>query len=185
MPSNDERLDLSKIDAQALSRAINEFRELGRTKFLRKYGFARSSKFYFLHKQQLYDTKSLVGASYFYATGVRLGNSGLAGGRQTLAAIRAATKASAEFRGSKVFEDTFGELRNVLDDFDRLPGADWNVQGFGLSGWVQLQHYKTLRTGGLPGVYVISTSGSKPLKMRIVDPRIVYIGETVNQTLAK
>jgi hypothetical protein len=185
LPSNKERTVLRKIDARALSQAVDEFKYLGRSKFLKKYGFARSSKFYFLHKQHIYDTKSLVGASYFYATGEKLSNSGLSGGRQTLAAITAATNASGQFRGSKLFEDNLGELRNVLADFDRLPGNNWDVRGFGFSDWVQLQQYNTLHTGGLPGVYVVSTSGLKPLKMRMVDPRIVYIGETVNQTLSK
>ncbi|MDX6560123.1 MAG: hypothetical protein QOF72_3172 [Blastocatellia bacterium] len=51
MTKGTQRRDLSQIDAHAISRAIHEFNKLGRTKFLRQYGFGRASKFYFLHEE--------------------------------------------------------------------------------------------------------------------------------------
>lgn len=185
MTKGPQRRDLSQIDSRAVSRAIHEFNKLGRTKFLRQYGFGRASKFYFLHEEKLYDTKPLISASYFHATGEKLAHNGLSGGRQTISAINNSIKSSSKFRGSRAFEDVLGELRNVSADFDRLAKLTWDVRDFGFSRWVQLQNYKDLQTGGLPGVYVISESAAKPLKLSIADRRVVYIGETVNQTLAK
>lgn len=185
MTKGTQRRDLSQIDAHAISRAIHEFDELGRAKFLRQYGFGRASKFYFLHEEKLYDTKPLISASYFYATGEKLAHNGLSGGRQTISAINNSIRSSSKFRGSRAFEDVLGELRNVSADFDRLAKLTCDVLDFGFSRWVQLQNYKDLHTGGLPGVYVISDSATAPIKVPISDRRVIYIGETVNQTLSK
>ncbi len=148
---NAQRIDLSQIDGPALSRAIREFDNLGRAKFLRQYGFGRSSKFYLLHQQKLYDTKSLVGASYFHATGTRLTNRQFSGGTQTVDAINKVTKSDSAFRGSIAFEDVWGELTNVSEHFDRLADLALDVREFEFSRWIQLQHYKDLHTGGFTG----------------------------------
>lgn len=185
MVSDTKRVDLRQIDARALTVAIDEFDELGRSKFLRQYGFGRSSKFYLLHGQKLYDTKPLISASYFHATRARLPNKRFSGGPQTVSAINNAIRSSSKFRGSKAFEDVLGELRNVSADFDRLVGLNESIRALGFSRWVQLQDYKDLHTGGLPGVYVISMNATTPLRVGISDRRVIYIGETVNQTLSK
>jgi hypothetical protein len=185
LANDNMRIDLSKIDAKALSEAIREFGRLGRTRFLKKWAFSRSSKFYLLHQQHLFDVKSLVGASYFHATGRRLTNDRFAGGRQTVAAIAKVIAAQADYRASVVFEDTLGELSNLADDFDRLPQMYSDIGRLGFSKWIKLEEYKNLHTGKLPGVYVIAKSASKPLEMRIDDRRVLYIGETVSQTLGK
>ena len=62
---------LSEIDEIALLQAIDEFNDQKRAKFLKKYDFSRSSKFYLIHEQRLYDTKALVSAAYRHATGKR------------------------------------------------------------------------------------------------------------------
>jgi hypothetical protein len=172
MAMSARRKDLSAINARAISKA--------------QFGFKRASKFYFLHEQKLYDTKPLVSASYYYATGKRLSFDGFSGGPQTINAINNAIRSSSNFRGSRAFEDILGELRNVAADFDRLAKFTWKIRDFGFSRWVPLHNYKDLQTGGLPGVYVILDSATTPpFHVSISDKRVIYIGETVNQTLSK
>jgi len=45
-------------------KAIEEFNELGVTKFFKRYDSSRSSKFYLMFRDRLYDTKALVSAAY-------------------------------------------------------------------------------------------------------------------------
>jgi hypothetical protein len=83
---------LSLVDAKAFLMAIQEFNDLGRDRFLKKYGFSRSSKFYLIHEQRLYDTKALLGAAYLHATGRKLTKDKFAGGAQTEAVFRRINK---------------------------------------------------------------------------------------------
>jgi 5-methylcytosine-specific restriction protein A len=175
----------SAVDASALLAAIKEFNDLGRDKFLKKYGFSRSSKFYLIHEQRIYDTKALVGAAYRHATGKKLTNDKFFGGAQTKAALERIMKPEALFRHSKLFEDTLGELSNLSGEFDRLPRAQSDLRKLGFSKWISLRQYKELHTRWLPGVYVIAVCASRPARMSIIDPAVVYIGETVDQTLDK
>ena len=184
---------LSVIDEIALLKAIEEFNDLGRAKFLKKYDFSRSSKFYLIHEQRLYDTKALVSAAYRHATGRRLAHDRFRGGAQTVAVFLRLIKDANRFGHSKVFEDKLGEHGNLSTEFDRLPRVQSDLQKLGFSKWIpfsklipftkhaQLQ----LNTGWLPGVYVIAASASQPVQMRIIDKRVVYIGETVSQNLHK
>ena len=48
---------LRAVDVQALREAIKEFDLLGRVQFVERYGFSRSSKFYLITADRLYDTK--------------------------------------------------------------------------------------------------------------------------------
>jgi hypothetical protein len=185
MTRDSTRVDLSKIDAKALSKATRESEKLGRNEFLTKWGFRRSSKFYLLHQQRLFDLKALVGASYFHATGRKLPNFRFAGGRQTVTAIKKVMATRAIFRKSHVFEDTLGELSNVADEFDRVSDLSSEIKKLGFSRWVRLEDYEKLNTGGLPGVYVVAANVSQPVQVPPDDRRVLYIGETVNQTLAK
>ncbi len=57
-------LGLAVVDVQAMRTAIAEFNELGREQFLKRYGLFRSSKFYLIFNQRIYDTKVLVAAAY-------------------------------------------------------------------------------------------------------------------------
>lgn len=176
---------LSVIDEIALLKAIEEFNALGRAKFLKKYGFSRSAKFYLIHEQRLYDTKALVSAAYLRATGRRLAHDRFSGGAQTVAVFQRLKKDANRFRHSKVFEDTLGELGNLSTEFDRLPRVQSNLQKLGFSKWIPFSKHAQLHTGWLPGVYVIAASASQPAQMRIIDQRVVYIGETVSQNLNK
>ncbi len=184
---------LSVIDEIAMLKAIEEYNDLGRAKFLKKYGFSKSSKFYLIHEKRLYDTKALVSAAYRRTTGRRLAHDRFSGGAQTVAVFERLKKDANRLRKSKWFEDTLGELGNLSTEFDHLPRVQSHLQKLGFSKWIpfsklipftkhaQLQ----LHTGWLPGVYVIAASASHPAQMRIIDQRVVYIGETVSQTLHK
>jgi len=169
------------VDASALLAAIKEFNDLGRDKFLKKYDFSRSSKFYLIHEQRIYDTKALVGAAYRRAPGKKLTNDKFSGGVQTKAALERIMKPEALFRHSKLFEDTLGELSNLSGEFDHLPRAQSDLRKLGFSKWILLRQYKELHTRCFPGVYVIADSTPQPAS--IIDPAVVYIGETVDQTL--
>lgn len=178
-------LSLSIIDAGALLAAIEEFNRLGRTKFLAAYKFSRSSKFYAFHEDRLYDTKALVAAAYRHATGKRISNHQFSGGAQTTNVLARIKKQDVRFRRLKVFEDTLGELRNLSGEYDRLPRSFTAVRELGFSKWIPLSRFRQLHTGELPGVYVVTASRSQPVKITIVDPSVVYIGETVGQNLYK
>jgi len=176
---------LSVIDTKAMKKAIEEYDQLGREKFLKQYGFSRSSKFYLHYNKRLYDVKALVGAAYRHATGRRLANNMFGGGAQTNAVFRRIEKEDARFSTYEVFEDTLGELSNLSGEFDRLPGAQSELRKLGFSNWVPFQRYGSLKTKWLPGVYVIAKCASQPKKMKVIDPAVVYIGETVEQNLGK
>ena len=185
-PTDRQRtISLSVIDQPALLKAIEEFNDLKREKFLKKYDVSRSSKFYLFHEQRLYDTEALVAAAYRHATGKRLTHDRFGGGAQSVAVFRKIIRDTDRFRGSKVFEDTLGELDNLSTEFDRLPRRPSHIQKLGFSKWIPFEMFGQLHTGKLPGVYVIAASPSQPGRMKITDQRVVYIGETVDKNLHK
>lgn len=49
--------------------AMQEYDRLGDREFLRRYGFGRSKAYTVWHGGQEYDSKAIVGAAYFHATG--------------------------------------------------------------------------------------------------------------------
>jgi hypothetical protein len=83
------------------------------------------------------------------------------------------------FAQSQVFEDRLGELHNLSTEYDRIPRAWTNLCELGFSKWIPLKKCDALKTGWLPGVYVIANSSRQPHGIPIVDNRVVYIGETV------
>jgi hypothetical protein len=176
---------LSLINAKAMKEAIEEYDQSGREKFLKKYGFSRSSKFYFRYNERLYDVKALIGAAYRHATGEKLANNMFAGGAQSKAVFRRIGAGDACLSIGDLFEDSLGELANLSGEFDRLSNAQSDVRKLGFSKWIQFQSYNNLQTKWLPGVYVIADCASKPNKMKITDQAVVYIGETVEQNLGK
>ena len=48
-------------------KAMAEYDRVGREKFLAKYGFKPSTKFFVRYKRRLYDVKALAGAAWGYA----------------------------------------------------------------------------------------------------------------------
>lgn len=174
-------LGLRVITAEAMRKAIAEFNELGRVKFLKQYRFSRSSKFYLMYEQRLYDSKALVAAAFRHATGKRLANTEFGGGAQTKAVFSRLSKTDPKI--ATPFEDKFGELRNLSTEYDQVPDDYAGLRQLGFSKWIPIGEYKNLNTGRLPGVYVIAKSSRQPGKMPINDKRIVYVGETVEQDL--
>jgi 5-methylcytosine-specific restriction protein A len=169
------RPGLAVIDAPSMLKAIAEFNEYGRMKFLKRYGLSRSSKFYLIHRQRLYDTKALVAAAYRHATGKRLQNTEFAGGAQTGAVFVRLANQDLSFAHGRVFEDKLGELRNLSAEYDRIPRAWTDLRELGFSKWIPLENYADLNTGWLPGVYVIANSTRQPFGISVIDKRVVYI----------
>lgn len=95
---------LTAIDARAMREAIAEFNEKGRAQFLKHYRFSRSSKFYLIFEDRIYDTKVLVAAAYQHATGKVLRHTKFTGGVQTQAVFRRLAQQDSKF--VRVFEDT-------------------------------------------------------------------------------
>lgn len=63
-------MGLSDItDRRAVLSAIAEFDELGRDRFLAKYGFGRSRGYWLVHDGKRYDSKAIVGAAHGYMQG--------------------------------------------------------------------------------------------------------------------
>src|SRR5262249_25415906 len=133
--------------------------------------------------QRIYDTKPVIAASYWYATGKTLRHTDFSGGDQTLAVFRRIAQQDANF--TLPFEDRLGELHNLSNEYDRIPRAWRDLRELGFSNWISLAQFRDLKTGWLPGVYVIACADSQPIKMTVVDKRVVYIGETVSQTIRK
>lgn len=181
MPSRNSSLDLTVIDAHAMWAAINEFNKLGRAKFLKKYHFSRSSKFYLKFEERIYDTKALVAAAFQHKTKHAVIKFG--GGPQTKAVFTRLVKENSAFDGW--FEDKLGELHYLATEYDRIPNNWTKLRELGFSKWVVLSDYRRLETKEFPGVYVIASSAEQPSAMSIVDDRVVYVGETVDQNLGK
>jgi len=58
---------LSQITSrQAILDAVAEFDQIGREAFLKKYGFARSRRYFLDYNRRLYDSKPILGAAYAY-----------------------------------------------------------------------------------------------------------------------
>ena len=64
----------------SILKAINEFDSLGRESFLKKYGFAKSAKYFLVHEGRKYDSKALIGAAHFYEFGQPLLHGEFSGG---------------------------------------------------------------------------------------------------------
>lgn len=180
-----QKFSLAAIDAGALLQAIYLFNELGRTRFLRRYRYSRASKYYLLHQQRFYDTKALVACGYEIATGRPIPAGKLHGGPQSTNLITRIARGHPSFERSEVFEDTLGELRHLAGEFDSLPSPLPEVGKLGFSRWIRFSEIKKLHTGSLPGVYLVAESSQVPVRMAVLDPRIIYVGETVSQDLSK
>lgn len=69
-------------------RAMEEFDHLGRSKFLRKYGFGESREFFLVEGGRRYDSKAIVGVAHkFTSEGRPLTPSDFSGGEQTVKAL--------------------------------------------------------------------------------------------------
>lgn len=74
--------DLS--DRSAVLKAIAEFDALGRSAFLKKYGYGKALTFLLIHNGRQYDSKAIVGAAYQHQFGKPLRNTDFSGGRASV-----------------------------------------------------------------------------------------------------
>jgi len=51
-------------DRTAVERALSEFDQLGRDRFLQRYGFGRARSYFLVHNDTYYDSKAIVGAAH-------------------------------------------------------------------------------------------------------------------------
>lgn len=72
-------------DPGAVVAAMHEFDELGRDRFLEKYGFGRSSTYFVEYQGRRYDSKALIGAACGYQHGRPLRHEMFNGGLNTTA----------------------------------------------------------------------------------------------------
>lgn len=139
--------DLTVIKAPDMRKTIEEFNALERAKFLKRYDSSRSSKFYLMFGDRLYDTKALVSAAYKHATGKALRHTEFGGGDQTRAVFLRLAQQDRDFTGP--FEDELGELRNLSTEYDRIPRAWIDPRELGFSKWIPLKKSAELKTGRL------------------------------------
>ncbi len=59
-------MGLSDITTASIIAACDEYDELGKTRFLKKYGFGNSKKYHLLHNGKYYESKAIVGAAHGY-----------------------------------------------------------------------------------------------------------------------
>jgi hypothetical protein len=67
-------------DPKCVLLALAEFDEIGRDRFLAKYGFHRSKRFMILHNDNLYDSKPVLSAAHGFQFGEALAASSFTGG---------------------------------------------------------------------------------------------------------
>lgn len=70
----------SLSDPTAIDSAVAEFRSLGRDRFLAKYGFGRSTKYFLVDNGELFDSKAVLGAAFRFQFGTALSHSEFSGG---------------------------------------------------------------------------------------------------------
>jgi hypothetical protein len=73
-------MSLSDITSASVKDAINEFDQLGRAAFLKKYGFGRAREFYLAHGGRVYDSKAIAGAAHGFARSKALQPNEFSGG---------------------------------------------------------------------------------------------------------
>jgi len=60
-------MPISQITREAVLRAIAEYDELGRTAFLKRYGYRKARSYFLRFEGKEYDSKAVVGAARGYA----------------------------------------------------------------------------------------------------------------------
>ncbi|RSN64672.1 HNH endonuclease [Actinomadura sp. WAC 06369] len=69
--------EISRVD---VLRAIAEYRELGRERFLSRYGFGEARQYLLVYEEGFYDSKAIAGVAHRYATGTALTAGDFSGG---------------------------------------------------------------------------------------------------------
>src|SRR4051794_26730096 len=77
-------MTLSDLTADAVHEAMQEFDELGRERFLRKYGFHRARGYVLVHDGKIYDSKAIAGVAHQHVRGEQLAAAGFTGGEKSV-----------------------------------------------------------------------------------------------------
>lgn len=70
-----------RVTAGDVSRAINEYDQLGPAQFFAKHGFAPTTTYQLVSDQRTYPPKAILGVAYELATGQRLESGDFEGGK--------------------------------------------------------------------------------------------------------
>lgn len=79
--------DWSQVSRTHVLQAMEEYDRIGDREFLRRYGFGRSRIYTVWNNGQEYDSKAILGAAYFHATGTPAGSGDFSGGEQGAAKV--------------------------------------------------------------------------------------------------
>ena len=79
--------DWSQVNRTHVLQAMAECDRIGDREFLRRYGFTRSRVYTVWNGGQEYDSKAILGAAYFHATGAPAGSEDVLGGEQGAAKV--------------------------------------------------------------------------------------------------
>jgi hypothetical protein len=79
--------DWSLVSRTHVLQAMAEYDRIGDREFLRRYGFGRSRIYTVWNNGQEYDSKAILGAAYFHATGTPAGRDDFRGGEQGAAKV--------------------------------------------------------------------------------------------------
>lgn len=79
--------DWSQVSRTHVLQAMAEYDRIGDREFLRRYGFGRSRIYTVWNNGQEYDSKAILGAAYFHATGTPAGSGDFSGGEQGAAKV--------------------------------------------------------------------------------------------------
>lgn len=79
--------DWSQVSRTHVLQAMAEYDRIGDREFLRRYGFGRSRIYTVWNDGQEYDSKAILGAAYFHATGTPAGSEDFRGGEQGAAKV--------------------------------------------------------------------------------------------------
>lgn len=79
-------MSLADLTPESVRQAIAEFDRVGRSSFLRTYGFGRARGYFLIHNGQPYDSKAIAGVAHQYLLGhVALTNDEFSGGEEAAA----------------------------------------------------------------------------------------------------
>jgi len=79
--------DWNQVSRTHVLQAMEEYDRIGDREFLRRYGFGRSRIYTVWNGGQEYDSKAILGAAYFHATGTPAGSGDFSGGEQGAAEV--------------------------------------------------------------------------------------------------
>jgi SAD/SRA domain-containing protein len=151
-------MSLAAVDQEHVLKAIEEFDDLGRPAFLRKYGFGPARQYVVVYSGEQYDSKALLGAAHGYATGRALTAAEFSGGLKTV--VARLTALGFDFRDLDVVPaeaDGFGEISGYPEGSEFASRAEVAASGVhralqaGIVGTGKTGAESIVSSGGVPG----------------------------------